>query len=104
MVFQILLCIKDEVRDGEGILKRMRVVDPDAKIPAIASFYRTLKKASDCGYLEVLETKATIGRGRPRQKYRITKAGRRALEAEGRRLGRLADLALSSASESEPQR
>lgn len=98
MLFQILLSLKDAPQDAEGILGRIRELEK--RTPAIASFYRGLNKAADAGYLQILEAEEPEGRGRPRQRYRITRAGRSSLEAEARRLGRLAKLALSAGSES----
>ncbi|MGH9325015.1 MAG: PadR family transcriptional regulator [Vicinamibacteria bacterium] len=95
--FQILLALKDEPRDAEGVVSRMRELGA-ASEPPLASFYRALKRALDAGHLQIVETAASASdegrRGRPRQSYRITRSGRAALETEARRLGKLAKLAL----------
>ena len=95
VVFQILLSLKEEAQDAEGILAHIHRVSGASAEPAIASFYRALKKGSDAGYLLIEEPDASERLGRPRQRYRITRAGRSALRAEARRLERLAELALS---------
>jgi len=96
ILFRILLGLKDEPRDAEGIVSRMRELGEDSE-PPLASFYRALKRALDDGYLEILDPADERRRGRPRQRYRITRSGRTALAAEARRLGRLAKLALGAA-------
>jgi DNA-binding PadR family transcriptional regulator len=96
ILFQLLLSLKDEPRDAEGIVSRMRELGQDAE-PPLASFYRALKKALDEGHLEILDPADEGRRGRPRQRYRITRSGKNSLSAEARRLGRLAKLALGAA-------
>ena len=96
VVFHILLGLKDEPRDAEGIVSRMRELGRESA-PSLASFYRALRTALDEGLLEILDPAGEGRRGRPRQRYRITGAGKDALAAEARRLGRLAKLALGGA-------
>jgi DNA-binding PadR family transcriptional regulator len=96
VLFHILLGLKDESQDAEGIVSRMRALGQESE-PPLASFYRALKRALDEGYLEILTPEDAGRRGRPRQRYRITRSGRAALTAEARRLGRLAKLALGAA-------
>lgn len=93
-VFEILLTLKDGASEAETVLGRVRDLGI-SRPPAIASFYRTLKKAIDSGYVEILEPSDPPGRGRPPQRYRITASGKTALRAEARRLGKLSRLALS---------
>lgn len=96
ILFHVLLGLKDEPQDAEGIVSRMHALGHETE-PPLASFYRALKKALDEGYLEILAPEDAGRRGRPRQRYRITRSGRTALAAEARRLGRLAKLALGAA-------
>lgn len=100
VLFHILLGLRDEALDAEGIVLRMRAHGREAE-PPLASFYRALKKALDEGYLEILDPEEALRRGRPRQRYRITRSGRSALAVEARRLGRLSKLALGGAGDSE---
>jgi len=95
-LFHILLGLKDGPQGAEGIASGMRALGREAE-PPLASFYRSLKRALDDGYLEILEPEEAGRRGRPRQRYRITRSGRTALAAEARRLGKLAKLALGAA-------
>ncbi|HXV61581.1 MAG TPA: helix-turn-helix transcriptional regulator [Vicinamibacteria bacterium] len=95
-IFHILLSLRDGPRDAEAILAQMRALAPNVKPPALASFYRALKKASAKRYLAVTRIAESGARGRPRQLYRITRSGRTALEAEARRLERLAMAALEA--------
>lgn len=94
-LFQVLLPLKDGALDAESIVESMKGEEAGFEPPAIASFYRALKKASDAGYLAVEKVEAE-GRGRPRQRYALTRAGRAALESEARRLARLAEAVLGA--------
>ena len=94
-IFQILLSLKDDSRDADGVLEALRAVGGTQAVPALASFYRGLKKASDSGFIRVLDATKGQGPGRPRQRYQMTRSGRYALRTEARRLGHLAAAALS---------
>ncbi len=96
MLFHVLLALKEGPLDAERIVARMRESGSE-KDPPLASFYRALNKALDDDHLEILPPEDEVRRGRPRQRYRITRTGRAALTAEARRLGRLAKLALGAA-------
>jgi DNA-binding PadR family transcriptional regulator len=96
ILFHILLGLRDDPQDAEGIVSGMRALGQETE-PPLASFYRALRSALDDGYLEILEPEGAGRRGRPRQRYRITRSGRTALAAEARRLGKLAKLALGAA-------
>ncbi len=95
-LFHILLGLRDETLDAEGIVSRMRAHGRETD-PPLASFYRALKRALDEGYLEIIDREDAPRRGRPRQRYRITRSGRTALASEARRLGKLSKLALGAA-------
>lgn len=96
VLFHILLSLKDEPLDAEGIVSHMRALGRESE-PPLASFYRALKKGIDEGTLEIMAPEDAGRRGRPRQRYRITRSGRTALTTEARRLGKLAKLALGAA-------
>ena len=66
ILFHILLGLKDEPQDAEGIVSRMRALGQETE-PPLASFYRALKRALDDGYLEILDPEDAGRRGRPRQ-------------------------------------
>lgn len=93
-IFAILLTLKDGPCETETVLTRLRELD-GSRPPAIASFYRSLKKTVDAGFVDVLDPSGPATRGRPPQRYRITALGKAALRAEARRLGNLSKLALS---------
>ncbi len=94
-IFQILLSLKDDSRDADGVLEAMRALGGTQAVPALASFYRGLKRASDSGFIRVLDAAKGGGPGRPRQRYQMTRSGRYAMRTEARRLGNLAAAALS---------
>jgi hypothetical protein len=62
--------------------------------PAIASFYRDLKRALDIGWIAEADRPEPAGPGRPARCYRLTHTGRSALRSEGRRLYAFASSAL----------
>lgn len=99
LVFEILLSLRTEDRDAASMLDRLSEMDGTVQPPAIASLYRCLKRAVERGYIEVNPSDDNGSPGRPRQSYCLTLAGRSALRAEGRRLRRLSNLALSRESE-----
>jgi len=94
-IFKILLSLKDDSRDSDGVLEAMRAVGGTQAVPALASFYRGLKKASDSGFIHVLDATKGGGPGRPRQRYQMTRSGRYAMRTQARRLEHLARAALS---------
>lgn len=96
LLFHVLLGLKDEPLNAEEIVARMSSLGHEAE-PPLASFYRALKRGLEEGYLEILDTEEAGRRGRPRQRYRVTRSGRSALAAEARRLGKLVKLALGAA-------
>ena len=100
LLFEILLSLRGEELDADGILSRLEEMAPSAKPPAIASLYRSLKRGVERGFIHIVRPGQANGPGRPRQAYRLTPAGTSALTAEGRRLQRLSRLALSRGSES----
>ncbi|TDI40636.1 MAG: hypothetical protein E2P02_16665 [Acidobacteria bacterium] len=94
-IFQILLSLKDDARDADGVLEAMRTHGGKQVVPALVSFYRGLKKASDSGFIRVLDATKRGAPGRPRQRYQMTRSGRYAMRTEAQRLGNLAAAALS---------
>lgn len=95
-VLRTLALLREDDLDSGEILERLRSMQGDP--PSVPSLYRCLRDAVDAGWIRVSGTEAPPGRGRPRQVYALTRTGRRAAEAEGRRLQHLAALALGEVS------
>lgn len=98
-VFQILLTLADGPRDASAILEALQSLDDRSRLPSMASFYRNLKRATDDGWLAIVDdVSAARTPGRPGQSYRITDSGRAAVRLEATRLHDLATRALSGGS------
>ena len=88
----ILLSISDGARHGYGILKEIeRVSDGDVS-PRAGSLYAALDRLRGEGLIEVAPNAGQAGEDARRVYYRITAAGRDALDAETWRLARLLDV------------
>lgn len=92
---RLLVVLRRGDCDAGEMLDRMRQMDADTA-PSLPAFYRCLKDAVDAGWVRIAGSEPADGPGRPRQIYAIAPAGLRAAEAEARKLGRLAALALGS--------
>ncbi len=103
-VFSVLVSLMQGAESASEILATMRDLDADGRAPALASFYRNLKRALDAGWLEVTgETPSGPSAGRPRQTYRMTPKGREAVRAEAARLRHMAGLAMGEDSLVHPE-
>jgi DNA-binding PadR family transcriptional regulator len=94
--FHLLAILRGGPSDARDILDRLRDSVGDDAMPSLAAFYRGVKTASDEQWIEVVAGEADGVRGRPRQHYHLTERGRAAVEAEARRLRRLAGLVLTT--------
>jgi DNA-binding PadR family transcriptional regulator len=84
--FHILLALAQGPRHGYGIMKEVDRESGGAVRLEIGSLYRLLARMLETGLIEDAD-------GDERRRfYRITRAGRRALKAEGERLAGLVDL------------
>jgi DNA-binding PadR family transcriptional regulator len=84
-VFHILLSLSGGERHGYGILKDvLRQTDGAVRLGP-GTIYGTLQRLMDSGWVEETDGPATAVDER-RRHYRLSKAGRRALEDEVRRM------------------
>jgi DNA-binding PadR family transcriptional regulator len=92
-----LISLLSGLQDGAASTQDLlaRVADRAGQTPAIASFYRDLKRALDAGWIEVAEQGEPEGRGRPGRVYRLSRSGRATLGTESRRLYQLASSTLA---------
>jgi DNA-binding PadR family transcriptional regulator len=84
-VFHVLLALAGGERHGYGILKEvLRHTDGAVRLGP-GTIYGTLQRLMDTGWVEESEGPAATVDER-RRHYRLTRAGRRALEAEVQRM------------------
>jgi DNA-binding PadR family transcriptional regulator len=84
-VFHILLALAPGERHGYGILKDVRRQSNDALRLGPGTVYTTLQRLMDAGWVEESKGPARVIDER-RKHYRLTQAGRRALEGEVQRM------------------
>lgn len=89
--FHVLVAFQEGELQASEALGRLRSLLGDAA-PSLATFYRSLKGALDAHWVGIAREQPGDGRGRPAQVYRLTPAGRKAIEAEVQRLESLAAL------------
>lgn len=89
-MYRALLALRSNDQQASSILDGLR--QGGGEVPSLAAFYRGLKSGLDEGWIEIVGNDAS-GPGRPRQIYRLTSFGQRALDKEARRLQALASLA-----------
>lgn len=93
--FFIILSLAVGPKHGYGILKEVEALSDGRVALATGTLYGALKRMLEDGWIERV-TEASedgAGGGRERKIYRLTKLGRRILEAESARLRRLSGLA-----------
>ena len=99
--FHLLLVLAEGESYGYALLKAMEQESSGSVRPDIGSLYRALARLVGAGLVQDAgERDEEPTPGRPRRYYRITEAGRQALEADAERLRRalaLADSRLSTA-------
>jgi DNA-binding PadR family transcriptional regulator len=94
-VFHILLSLADGDRHGSGIVRDVLELTDGSLRLWPATLYGTLDELVEQGWVESLTDQGKHPKGESGRKryFRITRAGRRALDAEARRLGALASVA-----------
>ena len=90
---RILLAISEEGCTAAEIIARLASIPGGGKIPSLPALYRHLKAGIDHGWLQV-EPMDDGTPGRPRQIYRLTSPGKKAIAHESRKLRALATFAL----------
>ncbi len=91
----ILLVLASENLYGYAILKAVEDESDGLVRPDLGGLYRALSRLRNAGLVDEAPVPAHAGPapGRSRRYFQITASGRRVLEAELHRLGRLLDLA-----------
>jgi DNA-binding PadR family transcriptional regulator len=93
--YSILLALADEARHGYGIIKEIEARSGPRAAPTTGAMYLALQRLEGEGLIE--EAPRTRERARTdarRRYYRLTAAGRRAAQAETRRLAVLLGVAV----------
>ena len=80
--FHILLAVSDGERHGYAIMQDIRARTGGALRLGPGTLYGTIKRLLDAGLIQDLGAPAAVDDDPRRRYYRITPAGRRALEAE----------------------
>lgn len=83
--YYILAALSERPRHGYGIMRDLHDVTDGRVRLGVGTLYENLKRLLDHGLVE-RAGEEDVGRSQPRKLYRITGAGRRALECERRRL------------------
>lgn len=92
--FHLLLVLAKGESYGYAILRAMEDESSGLVRPDIGTLYRALSRLSSCGLVEEGgERREPASPGRPRRYYRITPAGRAALETDAERLRQALPLA-----------
>ncbi|MDX1613076.1 MAG: helix-turn-helix transcriptional regulator [Candidatus Promineifilaceae bacterium] len=91
--FFILLSLAPEPKHGYAILKDVEALSDGRLILSTGTLYGALKRMLDGVWIERVPDPEPDESNRERKAYRLTKLGRRILEAETARLRRLVGLA-----------
>ena len=88
-LFHILLALADRDLHGSGISKAVKTQSGGTVVLWPVTLYGSLSELGEEGLIEALRVPPD-GESERRRYYRLTRAGRRALDAEARRLAALA--------------
>jgi DNA-binding PadR family transcriptional regulator len=90
----ILLSLAPGQKHGYAILKDVEALSQGRVVFSTGTLYGALKRLLDQGLIERINAGAADDKtGRPRKAYRLTRLGRRVIEAEAGRLQALAQTA-----------
>jgi PadR family transcriptional regulator PadR len=92
-VFYILLSLAAGQKHGYAILKDVEWLSQDALLLSTSTLYGALGRLEARGYVERVPADGEPASGLPRKVYALTPEGRDLLQAEARRVQRLAELA-----------
>jgi DNA-binding PadR family transcriptional regulator len=92
-VFYILLSLATGRKHGYAILKNVEELSQSAVQLSTSTLYSALGRLAEQGYVERVQASGEPTPGLPRKVYVLTPQGRALLDAEARRVQRLANLA-----------
>jgi DNA-binding PadR family transcriptional regulator len=90
--FFVLLSLAISPKHGYGIIKEVEAMSEQRVILAAGTLYSALRRMLDDGWIERVRDIPSNGDLRERKLYQLTDLGRRILEAETRRIQKLARL------------
>ena len=91
--FFIILSLAPGPKHGYAILKEVEALSDGRLVLSTGTLYGALKRMLDSGWIERVPDPEPDESNRERKAYRLTKLGRRILEAETARLRRLVGVA-----------
>lgn len=87
--FYILLSLAPGPKHGYAIMKDVKTLSENRVVLSTGTLYGAIKRLLDQGWILRVDEPAEEGNGRERKAYLLTRHGRRILEAETARLGKL---------------
>lgn len=87
--FYILLSLALGPKHGYAIMKDVKTLSESQVVLSTGTLYGAIKRLLDQGWIQRVDEPAEDGNGRERKAYLLTHRGRRILEAETARLGKL---------------
>jgi DNA-binding PadR family transcriptional regulator len=87
--FYILLSLAPGPKHGYAIMKDVKILSENRVVLSTGTLYGAIKRLLDQGWILRVDEPAEDGNGRERKAYLLTHRGRRILEAETARLGKL---------------
>jgi DNA-binding PadR family transcriptional regulator len=84
--FYILLSIAAQPKHGYAIMKEVRQLSQERVKLSTGTLYGAIKRLLEQGWIERIDDPQGVENGRIRKAYRLTRSGRRVLEAETRRM------------------
>jgi DNA-binding PadR family transcriptional regulator len=96
--FAILLSVADTPRHGYAIMKQVQAFSDNRIRLSTGTLYGALKRFLDKGWIARVDEKepaGTVGSGRVRKAYTLTRAGRQVVAMEATRLREMAAVAAS---------
>lgn len=95
LTYGILLALADAARHGYGIIKEMEARAGEGAAPGTGALYLALQRMEQDGWIEESALRPAPGEDDARRRYyQLTPVGRRAAEAETRRLAALVGVAI----------
>jgi DNA-binding PadR family transcriptional regulator len=88
----ILLSLAGKPKHGYAILKEVQALSEGRITLSTGTLYGALKRLLENGWIQRQESETAPNNERPRKVYRLTKIGRRVLQAELGRLNKLVKL------------
>lgn len=87
--FFILLSLAPGPKHGYAIMKDVKALSENRVSLSTGTLYGAIKRLLDLGWIVRVDEPSTNGSGHDRKAYLLTQRGRRILEAETARLGKL---------------